>query len=63
MNCTDAFPDVLKKKIDKTAEARGGDGIYKRRNSRTYRVIMHLNTYKNSNCSILCGIHRSFLGN
>lgn len=47
MNCTDAFPYVLKKKIDKTGEARYGKGIYKRRNSRTFRVIMHLITYKN----------------
>ena len=46
MNCTDAFPHVLKKKINKTSEARGGNGIYKRRNSRTYRVIIHLTTYK-----------------
>ena len=47
MNCTDAFPRALKKKIDKTAEARSGNGIYKRRNSRAYRVIMQLSTYKN----------------
>ena len=46
MNCTDAFPYVLKKKIDKTAEGRGGNGIFKRRNTRAYRVIIQLSTYK-----------------
>ena len=45
MNCTDAFTQELKKKITKTTEARGGGGIYKRRNSRTYRVIIHYKTY------------------
>ena len=45
MYCTDAFPRELKKKIDKTREGRGGKGIYKRRNSRSYRVIIHYNTY------------------
>ena len=45
MNCTDAFPRELKKKIDKTREGRGGNGIYKRRNSRSYRVIIHYSTY------------------
>ena len=46
MDCTKAFPKELKKRINKTREARGGKGIYKRRNKRDYRVIMHLNTYK-----------------
>ena len=45
MKCTDAFTYELKKKIDKTREGRGGNGIYKRRNSRSYRVIIHYNTY------------------
>ena len=34
MKCTDAFTKELKKKIEKTREARGGNGLYKRRNSR-----------------------------
>lgn len=46
MNCTDAFPRRLKKRINKTGEARHGKGIYKRRNSRAYRVILHLSTYR-----------------
>ena len=46
MNCVDAFPKELKKRINKTREARTGKGVYKRRNKRDYRVIMHLNTYK-----------------
>lgn len=58
MNCTDAFPDVLEKKIDKTGEARAGKGIYKRRNSRTYRVIIHLTIYKN-----IMGTNPAFLDN
>ena len=41
MNCTDVFTTELRKKIDKTKEGRGGKGIYKRRNSRSYRVIIH----------------------
>ena len=45
MNCTDVFTTELKKKIDKTKEGRGGKGIYKRRNSRSYRVIIHYSTY------------------
>lgn len=40
------FPKTLSKKIEKTAEARSGKGIYKRRNNRNYRVIMHLSTYR-----------------
>jgi hypothetical protein len=40
------FPQTLRKKLAKTTEARTGKGIYKRRNSRVYRVIMHLETYK-----------------
>ena len=46
MNCTDAFTKKLKKKITKTREARGGGGIYKRRNKRSNRVIIHYNIYK-----------------
>jgi len=41
------FPKQLNKKIDKTAEARTGKGIYKRRNNRNYRVVMHLSTFRN----------------
>ena len=33
------------KKINKTREARTGNGIYKRRNARDYRVIIFLDTY------------------
>ncbi|EMI09203.1 BstXI family restriction endonuclease [Anoxybacillus gonensis] len=40
------FPKQFIKKIDKTGEARGGKGIYKRRNNRNYRVIMHLSTFR-----------------
>ncbi|MBU0534805.1 BstXI family restriction endonuclease [Patescibacteria group bacterium] len=58
MNCTDAFPYILKKKIDKTGEARSGNGIYKRRNSRSYRVIMQLSTYKR-----IMGTAPTFLNN
>lgn len=36
----------FEKKIAKTKEARSGKGIYKRRNSRSYRVIINLSTYK-----------------
>ncbi len=36
----------FEKKISKTKEARTGNGIYKRRNARDYRVIMLLDTYK-----------------
>lgn len=42
---TSGFTRELSKKIDKTKEARNGEGIYKRRNRRTYRVVMHLTTY------------------
>ena len=42
---TSGFTRELSKKIDKTKEARNGEGIYKRRNRRTYRVVMHLSTY------------------
>ena len=45
MNCTEAFTKELKKKITKTREGRGGNGIYKRRNNRANRVIIHYNTY------------------
>ncbi len=46
MNHLDAFKNTkLKKKIEKTREARGGGGIYKRRNNRSNRVIIHYNTY------------------
>lgn len=39
------LPKVLREKIKKTGYARYGNGIYKRRLRRDYRVIMHLNTY------------------
>lgn len=39
------LPHILRKKLDKTREARGGKGIYKRRNSRNYRVIMSYSTF------------------
>ena len=42
-----AFDKRLKKKLTKTREARQGAGIYKRRNRRNYRAIMHLSSYKN----------------
>ena len=42
-----AFDKRLKKKVNKTKEARQGAGIYKRRNRRDYRAIMHLSSYKN----------------
>ncbi len=41
----DVFPYALKKKLEKTKEARSGKGIYKRRNSRNYRVIMSYSTF------------------
>ncbi|MFP1134562.1 BstXI family restriction endonuclease [Staphylococcus epidermidis] len=41
----DVFPYALRKKLDKTKEARTGKGIYKRRNSRNYRVIMSYSTF------------------
>ncbi|CAD2071619.1 BstXI family restriction endonuclease [Jeotgalicoccus meleagridis] len=41
----DVLPYILTKKLDKTREARSGKGIYKRRNSRNYRVIMSYNTF------------------
>ncbi|PKE50735.1 BstXI family restriction endonuclease [Macrococcoides caseolyticum] len=40
------LPYSLKRKIEKTNEARAGKGIYKRRNNRNYRVIIHFTTYK-----------------
>lgn len=46
LSATSGFTKELKKKIDKTREARNGDGIFKRRNRRDYRVIMRLVTYK-----------------
>lgn len=46
INLTTVFPRQLRKKIDKTVEARTGKGIYKRRNNRNYRVVMHYSTYK-----------------
>jgi hypothetical protein len=46
LSSTSGFTDELKKKIDKTKEARNGEGIYKRRNRRDYRVVMQLSTYK-----------------
>lgn len=46
VNLMTVFPKQLQKKISKTEEARTGKGIYKRRNNRNYRVIMHLSTYR-----------------
>lgn len=46
INLTTVFSRQLRKKIDKTVEARSGKGIYKRRNNRNYRVVMHYSTYK-----------------
>jgi hypothetical protein len=46
LSSTSGFTDELKKKIDKTKEARNGEGVYKRRNRRDYRVVMQLSTYK-----------------
>ena len=45
MRPADAFTKELKKKISKTAEGRHGGGIYKRRNNRANRVIIHYKTY------------------
>jgi len=45
LSATSGFTKELKKKIDKTKEARNGDGIFKRRNRRNYRVVMQLSTY------------------
>ncbi len=39
------LPYVIKKRISKTAEGRGGGGIYKRRNRRNYRVIIQYKTW------------------
>jgi len=46
LSSTSGFTEELKKKIDKTKEGRNGEGIYKRRNRRDYRVVMQLSTYK-----------------
>lgn len=40
------LPYKLTKRIDKTGEGRSGLEIYKRRNSRSYRVIMQYKTWK-----------------
>lgn len=39
------LPYKLKKRIDKTGEGRSGLEIYKRRNSRSYRVIIQYKTW------------------
>lgn len=39
------LPHKISKKIDKTADARTGTGIYKRRNRRNYRAIMQYSTW------------------
>lgn len=41
------FPHVLKKKINKTGEGRSGDLIHKRRNRRSYRVLIQYETWNN----------------
>ncbi len=46
VNYKTVFSKEIAKKIDKTREARTGKGIYKRRNSRNYRVVMSLRTYR-----------------
>lgn len=40
------LPYRIRKRIKKTGEARSGDEIHKRRNSRAYRVILQYNTWK-----------------
>ena len=47
LTSTSGFTKELSKKIHKTKEARNGEGIFKRRNRRNYRVVMQLSTYKN----------------
>jgi len=47
LNYYSGFPYNIKKKLTKTREARQGDPLYKRRNRRSYRVLMHLITWKN----------------
>lgn len=42
---TDVLPHKIVKKINKTAEARSGDKIYKRRNRRNYRIVMQYSTW------------------
>lgn len=53
MDATTGFPATIITKIRRTALARGGKGIYKRRNSRSYRVIIHLNNYRTLSEEIL----------
>ncbi|SHJ16531.1 hypothetical protein SAMN05443429_1116 [Cruoricaptor ignavus] len=45
MSSTLGFNKKLKKRIDKTKEARQGDPLIKRRNNRNNRSLMRLNTY------------------
>ena len=40
------LPYKLKKRINKTAEGRSGNEIYKRRNRRDYRVVMQYTTWE-----------------
>lgn len=39
------LPYKVKKRIDKTREGRSGNEIYKRRNRRSYRVLMQYYTW------------------
>jgi hypothetical protein len=45
MDYNSGFNKVLRKRIDKTKEARQGDPLIKRRNNRENRSLMKLNTY------------------
>lgn len=45
-NMMKLLPYKLKKRINKTAEGRSGNEIYKRRNRRDYRVVMQYTTWK-----------------
>lgn len=40
------LPYKVTKRINKTGEARSGNGIYKKRNSRSYRVLIQYETWK-----------------
>ena len=44
-NIYEYLPHEIVKKIQKTAEGRGGKGIYKRRNKRSYRVLIQYKTW------------------
>lgn len=46
------LPKKLKTRINKTRLARGGNGIYKRRNRRSYRVLMKYKTWEDLNNNI-----------